>query len=149
MIPAIDLKSFLPHRTPILMVDEALSIDDNTVEAIFEIKDDNIFLDNCFMSEIGLIEHAAQTCSAITAKSYFVDERNNSIEGVKVVGFISALKNIQIFTLPALGKTITTKASLSSDYITDDYRYCTMSFRTFDLGELISEGEINLLLREY
>jgi predicted hotdog family 3-hydroxylacyl-ACP dehydratase len=149
MITAIDLKNYLPHRPPILMVDVALNMDDKTIETSFEIKDDNIFLQSFFLSEIGLIEHAAQTCSAITARSYFVDENNNEKTDVNVVGFISALKNIQITTLPRVASTITTKATLSASYVTDDYRYCTMNFQTFDQGKIISEGAINLLLREY
>jgi 3-hydroxymyristoyl/3-hydroxydecanoyl-(acyl carrier protein) dehydratase len=133
----VDIKRYLPHRTPMLMVDLILKMDDENVETIFEISDNNIF-----------IENMAQTCSSIVAKDYLVDEYNQDIEGVDVVGFISAIKTLKIHILPKVGDTIIAKASLVSKFVTDSYSLCTMSCETFSKGELILEGEINLYIQE-
>ena len=70
---AVDIQNYLPHRAPMLMVDLILNIDSNSVETVFLIKDDNIFVQNNVCIEAGLIENTAQTCSAIVGKKYFFD----------------------------------------------------------------------------
>lgn len=148
MDTTIDIKNYLPHRKPMLMVDMILIMDDEKVETIFEIKSDNIFIQNNTFIEAGLIENAAQTCSSIVAKDYFVDENNEDKSGVDVVGFISAIKTLKIHKLPEVGSTIKTISTLVSKFVTDDYSLCTMSCQTFNNEELLLEGEINLFIQE-
>ncbi|WP_395046987.1 ABC transporter permease [Flavobacterium sp.] len=148
MDTTIDIKNYLPHRSPMLMVDMILIMDDEKVETIFEIKADNIFIQNNTFIEAGLIENAAQTCSSIVAKDYFVDENNQDKSGVDVVGFISAIKTLKIHKLPEVGNTIKTISTLVSKFVTDDYSLCTMSCKTFNNEELLLEGEINLFIQE-
>ena len=130
------------------MVDMIHKMDENSVETVFQIKEDNIFIDNGFFAEAGLIENAAQTCSAIVAKGYFVDENNVDKASVDVIGFISAIKKLHVFSLPKAGSTITTKSTLISNFVTDDYSLCTMNCKTFDSETLLLEGEINLFIQE-
>ena len=148
MDTTIDIKNYLPHRKPMLMVDMILIMDDEKVETIFEIKADNIFIQNNTFIEAGLIENAAQTCSSIVAKDYFVDENNEDKSGVDVVGFISAIKSLKINKLPEVGSTIKTISTLVSKFVTDDYSLCTMNCQTFNNEELLLEGEINLFIQE-
>lgn len=148
MDTGIDIKHRLPHQEPMLMVDEIVGIDNQYVETVFEIKKDNIFVQNNIFLEAGLIENAAQTCSSIVAQSYFIDENNQEIKDVVVIGFISAIKSIKIHDLPKVGDALTTKAVLLSKFITDDYSLCTLSCQTFQEEKLLLEGEINLFLQE-
>lgn len=148
MDTSIDIKNYLPHRFPMLMVDVILVMDEEKVETVFEIKENNIFVQNNLFIEAGLIENAAQTCSSIVAKDYFVDADNKDKEDVDVVGFISAIKTLKIHKLPTLGTTIKTISVLVSKFVTDDYSLCTMSCQTFNNQELLLEGEINLLIQE-
>jgi predicted hotdog family 3-hydroxylacyl-ACP dehydratase len=148
MDTAIDIKNYLPHQAPMLMVDKFICIDSQYVETIFEIKNDNIFVQNNIFLEAGLIENAAQTCSSIVAQSYFIDENNQEIKDVVVIGFISTIKSIKIHNLPKVGDSLTTKAVLLSKFITDDYSLCTLSCETFNEDKLLLEGEINLFLQE-
>lgn len=145
---SIDIKDYLPHQEPMLMVDEYVDIDNQHVETIFEIKKDNIFVQNNIFLEAGLIENAAQTCSSIVGQSYFIDENNQEIKDVVVIGFISTIKSIKIHNLPKVGDVLTTKAVLLSKFITDDYSLCTLSCQTFNKDKLLLEGEINLFLQE-
>ena len=148
MDTSIDIKNFLPHRFPMLMVDMILVMDEEKVETVFEIKENNIFVQNNLFIEAGLIENAAQTCSSIVAKDYFVDADNKDKVDVDVVGFISAIKTLKIHKLPAIGTTIKTISVLVSKFVTDDYSLCTMSCQTFNNQELLLEGEINLFIQE-
>lgn len=144
----IDIKHFLPHQPPMLMVDKFIDIDDQQVETIFEIKANNIFIQSDEFVAVGLVENAAQTCSSIVAQSYFIDENNEEKKDVNVIGFISAIKSVKIHALPKVGNTINTKANLISKFITDDYSLCTLSCKTYNKQELLLEGEINLFIQE-
>lgn len=131
-----------------LMVDLILFMDDEKVETIFEIKKGNIFIKNNTFTEVGLIENAAQTCSSIVAKDYFVDSNNKDKEHVDVVGFISAIKTLKIYNLAKAGDTIKTIATLVSKFVTNEYSLCTMNCKTFHEEELLLEGEINLFIQK-
>ena len=148
MSDAFDIKNYLPHRAPMLMVDRIIKMDDSIVESIFEIKADNIFVQNNIFIEAGIIENAAQNCSSIIGKDYFVDENNEDKSDVDVVGFISAIKTLKIHNLPKVGVTINTVATLVSKFITPEYSLCTMSCQTFNNEELLFEAEINLFIQD-
>lgn len=144
----IDIKKYLPHRAPMLMVDMILEMDDEKVKTIFEIKEDNIFLENNIFVEIGLIENMAQTCSSVVAQDYFVDENKVDKSNVNVVGFISAIKTLKIQFLPKVGDVIISESSLISKFVADTYSLCTMSCKTFSGNQLLLEGVITLFIQE-
>ena len=131
-----------------LMVDLILDIDSNFVETTFLIKEDNIFVQNNVFIEAGLIENTAQTCSSIVGKKYFFDEDGTENENVNVIGFISALKNVKIHSLPKVGDTIITKADLVSKFAGDDYTLCTMSCQSSVEDQILLECEINLFIQK-
>jgi predicted hotdog family 3-hydroxylacyl-ACP dehydratase len=144
----VDIKKYLPHRSPLLLVDLILKMDDLNVETIFEIKEETLFVQNNLLMEAGLIENMAQTCSAIVAKKYCIDENNHDIIGADVIGFISAIKTLKIDALPKVGDSIIAKAFLLSKFVTDSYTMCTMSCSTFSGEKLLLEGEINLYIQK-
>ena len=144
----VDIQNYLPHRAPMLMVDLILEIDANFVETIFLIQEDNIFVDNNIFIEAGLIENTAQTCSSIVGKKYFFEEDGTENENVNVLGFISALKNLKIHSLPKVGDTIITKATLDSKFTGDDYTLCTMNCESVLGDQLLLECEINLFIQK-
>ncbi|UUF15647.1 MULTISPECIES: ABC transporter permease [Flavobacterium] len=144
----VDIQNYLPHRAPMLMVDLILDIDANFVETTFLIKEDNIFVQNTVFIEAGLIENTAQTCSSIVGKKYFFDEDGTENENVNVIGFISALKNVKIHSLPKVGETIITKANLVSKFAGDDYTLCTMSCQSSVEDQILLECEINLFIQK-
>lgn len=144
----IDIRNYLPHRAPMLMVDLIIAVENKMVETVFTLKENNIFIQKNYFVEAGLIENAAQTCAAIVAKDYFFDENNQEKKDVNLIGFISALKTLKIHKLPLVGSTINTKAILSSSFVTDDYSLCTMICSTFCNEILLLEGEINLFIQD-
>jgi len=131
-----------------LMVDLILNIDSSSVETVFLVEEDNIFVQNNIFIEAGLIENTAQTCSAIVGKKYFFDDNGLENENVNVIGFISALKNVKIHALPKVGETIITKADLVSKFTGDDYTLCTMSCQSSAEDQILLECEINLFIQK-
>ncbi|WP_034259241.1 ABC transporter permease [Aequorivita capsosiphonis] len=146
-ISNLDISNFLPHRKPMLMVSSVLEIDDNSVATQFHILEDCVFLRNGKLSETGLIENAAQAASGVVGQTFF-DKDDLEGTGNKLVGYISAIKRIEIFELPGLGETIVTKAKLLSRLDTGEMTMCSFEAETF-LGEkLIVSSTMNFLIHE-
>ncbi|MBL4745654.1 MAG: ABC transporter permease [Flavobacteriaceae bacterium] len=120
----VDIKKFLPHRAPMIMIDEYFVIDKKTIGTYFTIKEGTIFVEKGQFSEAGLVENIAQSCSINVGQTYFgpEDKENNS----DVIGFISSIKYIHIYKIPAVNDTLTSFATLLSRYDGDDFSICTM-----------------------
>lgn len=136
----INIQEYLPHREPLLMVDGIIELCKEKVITRFSIQADNIFLLNNQLQESGLIENMAQTCASIVGQSFFDDQSNDT----KVIGFITSIKKVNIFSLPHLGQEIITKAKLVSQY----ENICNVSCETFCEDELLGTVEINLFIQE-
>lgn len=144
----IAIQDYLPHRAPMLMVDFIFELSHQEVKTVLEIKTDNIFVENGVFAEIGLVENAAQTCSAIVGQSFFLDENQEVKEDVTVIGFISGIKKVKVHDLAKVGDVIQTNSVLVSRFDTDGYSICTMSSETYIEDKLIFEAEMNLFIQE-
>lgn len=146
----VNINHFLPHRAPMLMVDVLKEITTTSVTSVFEINSSNVFVENNYFSEVGLIENAAQTCSCIVGQSFFLSKNGIDAkkDNVNVVGFISGIKKATVFMLPMVNQTIKTSATLVSRFDTDDYSICTMKCATYQDENLLLESEINLFIQE-
>ena len=69
----IDIQQFLPHRRPMLFVDTIIWIEKTYVEALFTIKLNQLFIQDEYFTEIGLLENMAQVCSTIIGQNYFIN----------------------------------------------------------------------------
>lgn len=122
------------------MVDSIVEINKEEVITQFEIKKENIFLQNNHFSEIGLIENMAQTCSSIVGQEIIEKENYSG----KIIGFITNIKSVKIYDLPEVEETIITKAKLVSQF----ENICNITCKTFIGEKNIAEAEINLFIKE-
>ena len=144
----IDIKNFLPHRPPMLMVDTLQKLTKEKVESIYKILPDNVFVSENYFQEIGLVENAAQTCSSIVGQSFFRDQNRQEKKETDVIGFISGIKKTSIYSLPKVAQTIKTIAVLTSRFDTPTYTICTMQCEIYLQESLIFEAEINLFIQD-
>ncbi|KQR94991.1 ABC transporter permease [Chryseobacterium sp. Leaf180] len=132
------IQNLLPHRAPMLMVDEILEITDSFIVTKFSIRKDNIFISENKFCESGLTEHCAQTSATILGNSMSAEK------GKPMIGFIASIKKIEIFDLPDVGENIISKAELISRY----ENICQVKCETF-LGEkLLLQAEISMFVQE-
>ncbi len=143
----IDITKFLPHRAPFLMVDKVLSLSEDYVETSFLIKKDCIFIDDSHLNEVGLIENAAQTCSAIVGRGFFKDDDIEG-EGTKLIGFISAIKKVTIVSCPKINTLVVSKAKLKSRFDTEHYSLCTLNCNIYEADKELLSCEMNLFIQE-
>ena len=139
----INIQNYLPHRKPMLMVDEILEIDPQEVLTTFIIQSDNIFVEDDHFSEVGLIENIAQTCSSIVGQDFFNDIRDSKDIKTKVIGFITNIKKVSVHHLPKVGSEIISRATLISQF----GEICTISCKTYHKELLLVEAEISLLIK--
>lgn len=138
----IEIRNFLPHRAPMLMVDLITDISQDSVTTTFLVPKDCIFVDNGFFSESGLIENAAQTCSAIVAQNFFIETE----EPVKLVGFIGGIKKLAIKSLPLVGQKLISKATLISKMDSGDFVLCLIQCTIFAEEKIVLETQMNLFI---
>ncbi|MBR6828254.1 MAG: pseudouridylate synthase [Prevotella sp.] len=103
----IDIHSLIPQQEPFVMIGCLSYIDERRTITETTVSEDNIFVDEGFFSFSGLVENIAQTCAAGIG---FVNKniRNKDIQ----VGFIGAIRNLEVFELPRVGDTITTTVDI-------------------------------------
>ena len=143
----IDIKKFLPHREPMLMVDTIIALAEDKVTTTFRIEPDNIFVEAGKFTSVGLIENAAQTCSAIVGKDYF-EEDDVDGTGTKLIGFISGIKKVEVHKLPEVNTEIVTKSVLISGFEAEGYSICSMECKSYLNEELLVSCVMNLFIQE-
>lgn len=144
----INIKNFLPHRPPMLMATVTPYLDEDSVVTHYEIPENCIFLNaKGYLSEAGLIENAAQASTAIVGQSYFDDEDLEG-SGNKLVGYISAIKKVEVKSLPKVNDLLVTKAKLVTRLDTGTMSVCTITSSTFRNDDLIVDCTFNFLIHE-
>ena len=121
-------------------VSELLHYDEVVTATRFVIEADNIFCRNGVLSASGLIENIAQTCAARIGyiNKYILHKDVN-------IGFIGAVRNLEIHDLPKVGQTIETRIEVLSS--TFGLTLAHGEVRLTD-GTLLADGEMKIALSE-
>lgn len=96
------MMQYIPQAPPFQMVDRLISTNEIQTICSFTIPEAHIFVDQGVFTEPGIIEHMAQTAAA--GSGYAAALENKAAP----VGFIGAIKNFKLHSLPTVGQTITT-----------------------------------------
>lgn len=107
-IPNHNITDYIPQREPIVMVSQIIEVNEKKVLTIFLITDDNIFCNEGYLQEPGLIENIAQSAAAMTGYNASI---NN--EEVKK-GFIGSVDNLNIISLPKSNTEIKTQVAITN-----------------------------------
>ncbi|WP_250433816.1 hypothetical protein [Hanstruepera flava] len=137
VFPINDISNLIPQKSPFVMVDSLLDFSGNSVVSSFKILENNLFVENDYLLEPGLIENMAQTVALHTGYDFFVKGE------VPPTGYIGSIKKVEIFNLPFLNDTITTKAN-----ILHEFNGVTMvSIQVFDSDDKeIASGEMKTVI---
>jgi predicted hotdog family 3-hydroxylacyl-ACP dehydratase len=103
-----NIHSIIPQRPPIVMVDELVYNDGESTRCGFKVKSDNIFVEDGILQEAGLIENMAQTAAAGTG--YQAQQQGLPAP----VGFIGAVQNLEIISLPKTGDYLLTEVKITN-----------------------------------
>ena len=103
----IDVHELLPQQEPFVMIGRLVHFDMMKTVTETRIEADNIFVENGRMAASGLVENIAQTCAArIGYVNKYILKK-----GIQV-GYIGAVRNMEVMGLPKVGDVITTEVDV-------------------------------------
>lgn len=106
----IDIHELLPQQEPFVMVGQLVHFDITRTVTETTIGSENMFVENGQMTASGLIENIAQTCAArIGYVNKYILKK-----GIQI-GFIGAIRNLEVKALPAVGDTIRTTVDVMEE----------------------------------
>jgi predicted hotdog family 3-hydroxylacyl-ACP dehydratase len=101
-----NITEYIPQRFPIVMVHELSEASDDHVVTHLNIAPDNVFVDDGFFTEPGLVENIAQ--SAAVHVGYICLQKNIPVP----IGYIAGIKDLKVYALPASNTRITTSVRI-------------------------------------
>ena len=99
----IDTRELLPQQPPFVMVDKLMHFDETVTTTTFEVRADNIFVDDGTLNACALAENIAQTCAT---RLGFVNKY--ILKRAIQLGFIGSIRNMQVMRTPSVGEKLTT-----------------------------------------
>jgi predicted hotdog family 3-hydroxylacyl-ACP dehydratase len=108
MLPEKNIDVLIPQKPPFTMIDELVFSDAQKTCTAFRIPEDNIFVEEGLFLEPGLVENIAQTAAA--RAGYLARMENQPVP----LGFIGAVKNLEIYALPHVHDLLETEICISN-----------------------------------
>lgn len=104
-----NILSVIPQGQPFVMIDELVTCD--AIKSITKllITTENVLVFNGQLSEAGIIENIAQTAAA--GAGYMAKSNGAQI----TIGYIGAIKNLEIIALPNVGDIINTEVVITDN----------------------------------
>ena len=135
----INILELLPQREPFIAVGRLLHFDMETTITLTKITAESLFVSNGELSSSGVIENIAQTCA--TRIGYI----NKYIlkKGIQI-GFIGAIRKLEIYRLPKVGETIKTTINV----VEEVFGMTLVSATVFVGEELIADTEMKIAVKE-
>lgn len=135
----IDVHTLLPQQEPFVMIGHMEHFDMINVRTSTEVLPSNIFVEDGYLDASGIIENIAQTCAArIGYINQYILKK-----GIQI-GFIGAVKNFQIHSLPKVGERIETTVTINEEVF--GMLLATAQVTTQD--RLIATTEIKIAIKE-
>lgn len=103
-----NIEDLIPQKPPFVMVDKLLNFNEAATTTGLCIRAENIFVENGLFKEPGLVENIAQTAAA--RAGYISKTENKPVQ----VGYIGAVNNLQIFSLPKTGDELITEITIEN-----------------------------------
>ncbi|HLA54244.1 MAG TPA: hypothetical protein VK618_13105 [Flavitalea sp.] len=100
------IQTLIPQRPPFVMIDELLYFDEIRTGTSFIVREDNIFTVGGELTEPALVENIAQTAAA--RAGHYAKSNNAPV----MVGYIGAIKDLEILFLPRIGDVLETEIEI-------------------------------------
>lgn len=137
LVSGDDVLQFIPQRAPIVMVDTLYSCDEKGAKSGFTIEAGNMFCENDRLSESGIMENIAQT--AAMQVGYLCKMNNVPVP----IGFIGAVKNLEILSLPKTNSKIFTTIQIENEV----FGITLISGKVVCNEELIASAEMKIVIQ--
>lgn len=131
-----DILDLIPQRPPMVLIDRLIRTDGKSAAGRLFITESNMFCENGFLQEAGLIEFIAQTAAA------YEGYRQLSLHEEIKTGYIGAIKNLSIHSLPEINTEILSEIIVDSELL----GYTIITGRIFQNNIVIAGCEMRILV---
>lgn len=132
------IADYIPQKPPMVMVDGLVDSDKKSTTSVFRPGSGNLFCEEGFFKEPGLIENIAQT-TALRA-GYEAKQKKEPVK----VGFIGAVKNFKVFHLPRESDQLTTVVKILNNL----WNVTIVKGKVFVAGKIAAEAELSIFTQE-
>lgn len=101
--------NLIPQKSPFVMVDTLHYFSEDKIISGFTIKEENLFSENSLFQAPGMIENMAQTIALHKGYTYYLKKLPAP------VGYIGAMKKVDIFELPKVNEELITTVNILHD----------------------------------
>jgi predicted hotdog family 3-hydroxylacyl-ACP dehydratase len=137
-LPVTDIAPLIPQKHPFVLISELLYADAQLTRTCFTIPQGHVMLTNGQLTAGGLLENIAQTAAASAGYVAL-----NSGHPVKE-GYIAAVRNFEVFSLPDVGDTLTTEVTILDSMAGMNI----ISGKIIRGTELLAQAELRIMLKE-
>ncbi len=130
------VKELIPQKAPFVMVDELLLFTQENLRSRFKINAANLFVENDYFVESGIIENMAQTVALHTGYQFFLMNKTPPI------GYLGSIKNVEINRLPKTGESIETSIEIIQEFM----GVTLVDVVVFNGDEIIAKSQMKTVL---
>ncbi|MCX6335206.1 MAG: hydroxymyristoyl-ACP dehydratase [Bacteroidia bacterium] len=133
---SFNIEDLIPQRPPMVMIDHLVHAEEKSAGGRLTVRESNLFCLNGYLQESGMIEFIAQTAAAWTGFKQL------SAGKEVMLGFIGSVKNLVVYSMPAVDTTIESEIVLDSEVL----GYSIIIGRVLQKGKLLAECEMRIKL---
>ncbi len=127
------ISDYIPQRPPFVFIDTVEALDAALARTRFTVVSDCVLVTDGALPLSGLMENAAQTCAVRAGYA-----------GGNKIGFIGAVKQMEVTRIPHVGETLTTEAKLIQEVLNISLVECTTRVN----DEVIATATLKLAIIE-
>lgn len=137
LVSGKDVLALIPQRPPIVMIDRLFWADESGAGTGLSVEVDNMFVEEGFLQESGLLEHVAQSCAARIG--YLCACNHQPVP----VGFIGAVSHFTFHFLPRVGDTLCTDVHVEQEL----FDVSLVSAKVFEGDRLVADGYLKIAIK--
>jgi len=130
------VKKLIPQKEPFVMVDELLTYTEENLKSRFRVTSNNIFVEDNYFVESGIIEHMAQSVALHTGYQFFLKNKPAPM------GYIGSIKNVIINRLPKTGESLETTINIIQEFM----GVTLVDIEVFCKDEIIAKSQMKTVL---
>lgn len=138
LVESAEIQNLIPQKPPMVMVDGLIQHNENSTVSSLVLSKENLFCQDGFFHEPGLVENMAQTAALRSGYAAFLKNEKPQ------VGFIGSLKNVSFYELPKDTDELTTKISVLNELL----QALIIKAEVFVKEKLMAEGEMTIFLQD-
>jgi predicted hotdog family 3-hydroxylacyl-ACP dehydratase len=131
-----DIVDLIPQRPPMVIIDQLISAGEKSAIGRLFIRESNVFCENGFLQEGGLLEFIAQTAAA------YEGYRQKSLQEEVKPGFIGAIKNLSVHFLPEINSEIKSEIIVDSELL----GFTLITGKIFQNNTVVADCEMRILV---